>query len=73
MLLRDNPQRGTTPVIFLTAKDTDADEERAFQRRYRRLHRQADQADHRPARTQPLLVRQARHWLQDQNQALEAE
>ena len=30
MLLRDNPQTRDTPVIFLTAKDTDADEERAF-------------------------------------------
>ena len=30
MLLRNNPQTRDTPVIFLTAKDSDADEERAF-------------------------------------------
>lgn len=63
-----------TPVIFLTAKDSDADEERAFNDGI---------ADYivkpiKPAvvlarvRSQ-LLVRQARHWLQNQNQALEAE
>lgn len=72
--LRDNPITRDTPVIFLTANDSDADEERAFNDGI---------ADYivkpiKPAvvlarvRSQ-LLVRQARHWLQDQNQALEAE
>ena len=62
------------PVIFLTAKDSGEDEELAFN---------AGVADYiakpfKPAiilariRSQ-LLVRQARHWLQNQNQALEAE
>ena len=72
--LRNNPETSDIPVIFLTAKDTDEDEEQAFA---------AGIADYivkpfRPSivlarvRSQ-LLVRQARHWLQDQNQALEAE
>ena len=72
--LRDNPNTKDTPVIFLTARDSDADEERAFNDGI---------ADYivkpiKPAvvlarvRSQ-LLVRQARHWLQNQNQALEAE
>jgi putative two-component system response regulator len=62
------------PVIFLTAKDSGEDEELAFN---------AGVVDYiakpfKPAiilariRSQ-LLVRQARHWLQNQNQALEAE
>ena len=72
--LRENPHTRDTPVIFLTAQDSDADEERAFNDGI---------ADYivkplKPAvvlarvRSQ-LLVHQARHWLQDQNQALEAE
>ena len=70
---RDETSRDI-PVIFLTAQDSDADEERAFD---------AGIADYivkpiKPAvvlarvRSQ-LLVRHARHWLQDQNHALEAE
>jgi putative two-component system response regulator len=62
------------PVIFLTAKDSGEDEELAFN---------SGVVDYiakpfKPAiilariRSQ-LLVRQARHWLQNQNQALEAE
>ena len=72
--LRNNPETRDIPVIFLTAKDTDEDEERAFA---------AGIADYivkpfRPSivlarvRSQ-LLVRHARSWLQDQNEALEAE
>ncbi len=72
--LRNHPETHDIPVIFLTAKDTDEDEERAFA---------SGIADYiikpfRPSivlarvRSQ-LLVRQARSWLQDQNQALEAE
>jgi putative two-component system response regulator len=72
--LRDNVMTRNIPVIFLTAMDADSDEERAFG---------AGIADYitkpiKPAvvlarvRSQ-LLVRQARQWLQDQNQALEAE
>jgi len=72
--LRNNPETRDIPVIFLTAQDTDEDEERAFA---------AGVADYivkpfRPSivlarvRSQ-LLVRHARSWLQDQNQALEAE
>ena len=72
--LRSNEQTRDIPVIFLTAQDNDEDEERAFD---------AGIADYilkpiKPAvvlarvRSQ-LLVRQARAWLQDQNNALEAE
>ena len=72
--LRDDPAMRDIPVIFLTAQDSDEDEERAFD---------AGIADYilkplKPAvvlarvRSQ-LLVRRARHMLQDQNAALEAE
>jgi len=72
--LRANVATRDIPVIFLTANDTDADEERAFHDGI---------ADYiikpiKPAvvlarvRNQ-LLVRQARRWLQNQNNALEAE
>lgn len=72
--LRGDPATREIPVIFLTAKDTDEDEERAFD---------AGIADYIVKPIKPsvvlarvrsqLLVRQARHWLQDQNLALEAE
>ncbi|MFZ4535910.1 HD domain-containing phosphohydrolase [Propionivibrio sp.] len=62
------------PVIFLTAIDADEVEEQAFS---------AGIADYIIKPIKPvvvlarvrsqLLVRQARHWLQDQNHALEAE
>ena len=72
--LREEPSTRDIPVIFLTAQDSDADEERAFN---------AGIADYivkplKPAvvlarvRSQ-LLVRRARHLLQDQNAALESE
>ena len=72
--LRANPVTRDIPVIFLTVNNTDEDEERAFD---------AGIADYivkpiKPAvvlarvRSQ-LLVRRARHWLRDQNLALEAE
>ena len=72
--LRSHAYTRDIPVIFLTAQDTDEDEELAFD---------AGIADYilkpiKPAvvlarvRSQ-LLVRHARHWLQDQNNALEAE
>ncbi|SDI45844.1 response regulator [Propionivibrio dicarboxylicus] len=72
--LRSQQSTRDIPVIFLTAKDTGEDEEWAFS---------AGVSDYivkpfRPAiilarvRSQ-LLVRQARHWLVGQNQALEAE
>ncbi|WP_319244869.1 HD domain-containing phosphohydrolase [uncultured Propionivibrio sp.] len=72
--LRSQQSTRDIPVIFLTAKNTGEDEEWAFS---------AGVADYivkpfRPAiilarvRSQ-LLVRQARHWLVGQNQALEAE
>ncbi|WP_246167868.1 response regulator [Propionivibrio limicola] len=72
--LRANPATCDIPVIFLTARDADEDEQRAFD---------AGIADYivkpiKPAvvlarvRSQ-LLVRHARLWLQNQNQALEAE
>jgi len=72
--LRSNLFTHDIPVIFLTAHDKAEDEERAFD---------AGIVDYiikpiRPAivlarvRNQ-LLLRHARHWLLDQNQALEAE
>jgi len=72
--LRSQQSTRDIPVIFLTAKNTSEDEEWAFS---------AGVADYivkpfRPSiilarvRSQ-LLVRQARHWLVGQNQALEAE
>ena len=72
--LRSTEATRDIPVIFLTAIDADDDVERAFN---------AGIADYiikpiKPAvvlsrvRNQ-LLVQQARRWLQDQNQALEAE
>lgn len=72
--LRNSITTRDIPVIFLTAKDNDKDEELAFD---------VGIADYiikpiKPAvvlarvRSQ-LLVRHARHWLQDQNLALEAE
>ena len=72
--LRANPVTRDIPVIFLTVNNSDEDEERAFD---------AGIADYivkpiKPAvvlarvRSQ-LLVRRARHWLRDQNLALEAE
>ena len=72
--LREDESTRDIPVIFLTAQDSDEDEERAFA---------AGIADYiikpiKPAvvlarvRSQ-LLVRRARHLLEDQNSALEAE
>lgn len=72
--LRKNELTVDIPVIFLTAQDCDEDEERAFKEGI---------ADYiikpiKPAvvlarvRSQ-LLVRHARHWLQNQNHALEVE
>ncbi len=72
--LREEETTRDIPVIFLTAQDSDEDEERAFD---------AGIADYiikplKPAvvlarvRSQ-LLVRRARHLLQNQNNALEAE
>ena len=72
--LRSDEGTRDIPVIFLTAQDSDEDEQRAFD---------AGIADYivkplKPAvvlarvRSQ-LLVRRARLWLQDQNNALEAE
>lgn len=72
--LRSNPATREIPVIFLTAQNTDEDEERGFD---------AGIADYILKPIKPsvvlarvrsqLLVRHARHWLQDQNLALEAE
>ena len=72
--LRRNAETRDIPVIFLTAKDNDEDEERAFE---------AGIADYIVKPFKPsivlarvrsqLLVRHARLWLQDQNQSLEAE
>lgn len=72
--LRSNPATRDIPVIFLTAQNTDEDEERGFD---------AGIADYILKPIKPsvvlarvrsqLLVRHARHWLQDQNLALEAE
>jgi putative two-component system response regulator len=72
--LRNNEATRDIPVIFLTAQDTDKDEERAFD---------AGIADYIIKPIKPsvvlarvrnqLLVRNARHWLVDQNHALEAE
>ena len=74
MLLRDNPQTRDTPVIFLTARDSDADEERAFNDGIADYIVKPIKPTIVLARVRSqLLVRQARHWLQDQNQALEAE
>ena len=72
--LRSNAETRDIPVVFLTARDSDDDEERAFE---------AGIADYiikpfKPSivlarvRSQ-LLIRHARLWLQDQNQSLEAE
>ena len=72
--LRDNPNTKDTPVIFLTAKDSDADEERAFNDGVADYIVKPIKPSVVLARVRSqLLVRQARHWLQDQNQALEAE
>ena len=72
--LRSNGETRDIPVIFLTARDSDEDEERAFE---------AGIADYITKPFKPslvlarvrsqLLVRHARLWLQDQNHALEAE
>lgn len=72
--LRSNDETRDIPVIFLTARDSDEDEERAFE---------AGIADYITKPFKPtlvlarvrsqLLVRHARMWLQDQNHALEAE
>ncbi|MEI7613700.1 MAG: two-component system response regulator [Betaproteobacteria bacterium] len=73
-LLHSDRATRDIPVIFLTVRDSIEDEEQAFH---------AGVADYivkpiRPSivlarvRSQ-LLVRKARHWLLDQNQALEAE
>lgn len=72
--LRSTPATQEIPVIFLTAADSSQDEEWAFN---------AGGADYivKPIRApivrarvrNQLLLRQARHWLQNQNLALEAE
>lgn len=72
--LRNNAETRDIPVIFLTARDSDEDEERAFA---------AGIADYITKPFKPslvlarvrsqLLVRRARLWLQDQNHSLEAE
>lgn len=72
--LRAAPGTRDIPVIFLTAKDSDEDEQRAFE---------AGVADYITKPFKPslvlarvrsqLLVRRARLWLQDQNHALEEE
>ena len=72
--LRSDSETNEIPVIFLTAMDADADEERAFG---------DGVADYITKPIKPavvlarvrnqLLVRHARLWLQDQNLALEAE
>jgi putative two-component system response regulator len=72
--LRSNETTRDIPVIFLTAMDADEEVERAFS---------AGIADYIIKPIKPvvvlsrvrnqLLVRHARHWLVDQNQALEAE
>lgn len=72
--LRSSAATRDIPVVFLTARDSDEDEERAFA---------AGVADYITKPFKPslvlarvrsqLLVRHARLWLQDQNQALEAE
>ena len=72
--LRSNEATREVPVIFLTALDADEDVERAFN---------AGIADYITKPIKPvvvlsrvrnqLLVRYARNWLQDQNQALEIE
>lgn len=72
--LRANAETRDIPVIFITARDSDEEEERAFE---------AGAADYITKPFKPslvlarvrsqLLVRHARLWLQDQNHALEAE
>jgi len=72
--LRSSAGTRDIPVIFLTARDCDEDEERAFE---------AGIADYIVKPFKPslvlarvrsqLLIRRARLWLQDQNHALEAE
>lgn len=72
--LRENPLTREIPVIFLTAQDSDADEERAFNDGIADYILKPIKPTVVLARVRSqLLVRQARHWLQDQNQALEAE
>ncbi len=72
--LRSHVPTRDIPVIFLTGQDSDEDEERGFD---------AGIADYIIKPIKPsvvlarvrsqLLVRNARHWLQNQNYALEAE
>ncbi len=72
--LRSNAETRDIPVIFLTARDSDEDEERAFEAGISDYIVKPFKPSLVLARVRSqLLVRRARLWLQDQNHALEAE
>ncbi len=72
--LRSNINTREIPVIFLTAMNSDEDEERAFGKGIADYITKPLKPALALARVRSqLLVRQARRWLQDQNLALEAE
>ena len=72
--LRSNINTREIPVIFLTAMNSDEDEERAFGEGIADYITKPLKPALALARVRSqLLVRQARSWLQDQNLALEAE
>ena len=72
--LRSNINTREIPVIFLTAMNSDDDEERAFGEGIADYITKPLKPALALARVRSqLLVRQARSWLQDQNLALEAE
>ena len=72
--LRSNINTREIPVIFLTAMNSDDDEERAFGEGIADYITKPLKPALALARVRSqLLVRQARRWLQDQNLALEAE
>ena len=72
--LRSNINTREIPVIFLTAMNSDEDEERAFGEGIADYITKPLKPALALARVRSqLLVRQARRWLQDQNLALEAE
>ena len=72
--LRSNINTREIPVIFLTAMNSEDDEERAFGEGIADYITKPLKPALALARVRSqLLVRQARRWLQDQNLALEAE
>ena len=72
--LRSNINTREIPVIFLTAMNSDDDEERSFGEGIADYITKPLKPALALARVRSqLLVRQARRWLQDQNLALEAE